>query len=215
VSVIVPVKPLGVALGRLRTALGPRERRELQVAMLTDLLDAVAASRGVGEILLVSADPVARRMGAGRGARVLDDHAPPRGMNAAVSLGLGAARARAALVLVADLPLARPPEIEALLRARPRGRGPHALIAPSRQGTGTNALLLTPPGALTPEFGVGSLARHRAQAAARGVPLTLCPQPGLGLDVDVPADLADLRAAPGLAGATAAVLARQLSGVPT
>ena len=42
---VLPVKPLRGALRRLRPALPARARRELQVAMLTDVLTACAARR--------------------------------------------------------------------------------------------------------------------------------------------------------------------------
>ena len=42
---VIPVKPLRGALRRLRPALDARMRRELQVAMLTDVLTACAGAR--------------------------------------------------------------------------------------------------------------------------------------------------------------------------
>jgi 2-phospho-L-lactate/phosphoenolpyruvate guanylyltransferase len=116
-------------------------------------------------------------------------------MNPAVVRGLAAAAgmAEAALVLTADLPLAAPADIAAVLAAAPPA--PSAVLVPSRDGTGTNAMLLRPPSALTPELGVGSLARHLAQVARRGLEVARCERPGLALDIDTPEDLALLRAA--------------------
>jgi len=134
-------------------------------------------------------------------------------MNAAVRRGLAAAAelgAPAALVLTADLPLARPEDLDAIVAAAPPGPG--AVLAPSRDGTGTNALLLVPPGAVPPRLGPGSLARHLAEAARAGLAAVLLERPGLALDVDTPADLAALRAAePG--GATGEALARAGAGL--
>ena len=170
---VVPVKPLDAALGRLGEALGAEERRALQAAMLTDLLRACAGTRGLGERLVVTADAEAARLAAAEGARAVADHHPPRGMNAAVRLGaraLARAGARAALVLVADLPLARAEDLEAVLGAAPDGPG--VVLAPSRDGTGTNALLIRPPRALAPRLGPESLGRHLAGAARRGLRAT-------------------------------------------
>jgi 2-phospho-L-lactate guanylyltransferase len=129
-------------------------------------------------------------------------------MNAAVSRGLAAVARRGAaraLVLTADLPLARPEDLAAILAAgRP---GPSALLVPSLEGTGTNAMLLDPPGALAPRLGPDSLARHRAQAARRGVGETLLARPRLALDIDTPADL-ELLMADGSPCATLAACAR-------
>jgi 2-phospho-L-lactate guanylyltransferase len=64
---------------------------------------------------------------------------------------------------------------------------------PDRHGTGTNGLLLTPPGAIAPSFGPGSCERHRALAHAAGVRCRLERPPSLTLDIDTGADLDALR----------------------
>ncbi len=63
---------------------------------------------------------------------------------------------------------------------------------PDRHGTGTNALLLTPPEAITPAFGKDSCNRHGALADEAGVGWTIERVPSLMLDVDTPEDLAVL-----------------------
>jgi 2-phospho-L-lactate guanylyltransferase len=206
---VLPVKPLRGALRRLTPALDAPVRRELQVAMLTDVLAAAAGASQLAGVMVVTSDPAAQGMAeAIAGARVVPDHDPPRGMNAAVVRGLeavAAAGADGALVLTADLPLARPEDLDAVVLAGPPG--PSATIAPSWGGTGTNAMLLRPPGALTPRLGVDSLARHLAQAARRGVPVTRVDVPALALDIDTPRDLAELMARGG-GGATLDACAR-------
>lgn len=205
---VIPVKPLRGALRRLTPALEAPARRELQVAMLTDVLAACAATGELAGTLVVTSDPEARAMGeAIAAARVVPDHAPPRGMNAAVARGLeavAAAGADGALVLTADLPLARAEDLRAVLAAACR---PGATLVPSHHGTGTNAMLLRPPGALTPRLGGDSLARHLAQAARRGVPVTRYERPALALDIDTPRDLVELMARGG-GGATLAACGR-------
>jgi 2-phospho-L-lactate guanylyltransferase len=194
---VIPVKRLRGALRRLAGALPAPVRRELQMAMLDDVLGACAATDALAGVVVVTSDPDAAALARARaGAAVLPDHEPPRGMNAAVVRGLEAAGrsgAGAALVLTADLPLAGAADLEAILAAGP-APGPSALLVPSRHGTGTNAMLLAPPGALEPQLGPDSLARHLAQAARRGVAARLLERPALALDVDTPRDLADLLA---------------------
>jgi 2-phospho-L-lactate guanylyltransferase len=191
---VVPAKRLSGALRRLAPALPRPLRRELQVAMLEDVFSACAGAPGLAGLLVVTSDPEvaaqARRLA---GAEVIADHDPPRGMNGAVARGLGwveAASAGAALVLTADLPLIRPDDVAAVLdAARP---GPSAVLVPSHDGTGTNAMLLRPPRTLAPRLGPGSLARHLAQAARRGVAVERLERPRVALDIDTPRDLGAL-----------------------
>lgn len=206
---VIPAKRLSGALRRLAPALGRPVRRELQVAMLSDVVGACAAARDLAGVLVVTSDPdvaaLARRIA---GAQVIADHDPPRGMNGAVARGLAwAARrgAEAALVLTADLPLAQAEDIDAILAAaRP---APSAVLVPSHEGVGTNAMLLRPPGALAPRLGPRSLARHLDQAARRGVTVTRLERPRIALDIDTPRDLAALIAG-GQECATTAACAR-------
>lgn len=191
---LVPVKRLGGALRRLAPALAAPLRRELQVAMLRDVLAACAGAPGLAGVLVVTSDPQAGALArALAGARVIPDHDPPQGMNGAVARGLSAlagAGVDAALVLTADLPLVRPDDLAAVLAAAPPA--PSAVLVPSHEGTGTNAMLLRPPQAIPPRLGPDSLARHLAEAAQAGVTVRRLERPRLALDIDTPRDLAAL-----------------------
>ena len=68
-------------------------------------------------------------------------------------------------------------------------------IVADRHGSGTNALLLTPPDAIEPGFGPGSFERHRRRASAAGASWHVESPAGLALDVDTAEDLAALRVA--------------------
>ncbi len=95
----------------------------------------------------------------------------------------GAARA---VTLPADVPLVDSDEIRSVIDADASG----VTLVPSRDGDGTNAILFDPLDALKPSFGPGSFARHRAQAAARGIACRVLHLSGLALDIDEPSDLA-------------------------
>jgi 2-phospho-L-lactate guanylyltransferase len=71
---------------------------------------------------------------------------------------------------------------------------PRALLVPSHDGKGTNALLMSPPGALQPSFGPGSFLRHLGQAVARKVDVEVLQPAGLAHDIDEPRDLVYLMA---------------------
>lgn len=197
VLAVIPVKPLGRALGRLSAVLSRPERRELQAAMLMDLLDACTGCPALAGVLVVTSDPAAAELAAGYGTAVLPDHDPPQGMNPAVAVGQAHAAARGydgVLVLTADLPLVEPEDLAAAVAAAPPGT-PRVVVVPSRHGTGTNALLIGPPAAIPTRLGPDSRARHRAEAAAAGAHLVEIELPWVGLDIDTPADLALLLAA--------------------
>jgi 2-phospho-L-lactate guanylyltransferase len=85
-------------------------------------------------------------------------------------------------------------ELEALLENAAIDRTA-AVIVPDRHHEGTNALLLSPPDAIQPSFGPGSLKRHVEAAAAAGVSHRVERVPSLAFDVDTSDDLAVVVAA--------------------
>ena len=68
------------------------------------------------------------------------------------------------------------------------------MIVPDRHGTGTNALLLSPPGVIAPSFGPDSRSRHEALAEAAGVRWAVARPASLLLDIDTGDDLGALHA---------------------
>jgi 2-phospho-L-lactate guanylyltransferase len=82
-------------------------------------------------------------------------------------------------------------EVEELLMRCERDEVAVAIV-PDRHGTGTNALLIAPPGSFAPSFGPGSLERHVQTARDAGLVQRVEAVPSLALDVDTPEDLAAL-----------------------
>jgi 2-phospho-L-lactate guanylyltransferase len=203
-AAILPVKRFGVAKQRLRDGLGPTAREALVEAMFTDVLRSLRLA-GVDQILVVTTSPVAREIAGQAGATVLADE--ETGHNDAAMLGIRAALEEGAdrvLLVPGDCPVLDAGELNALL-ARAVAP-PSVLIVPDRHGTGTNALLITPPDALAPSFGPGSARRHADLAAEAGVTAELVEVPSLALDIDTPEDLEALTAGPDLAGSTRRLL---------
>jgi 2-phospho-L-lactate guanylyltransferase len=194
-AAVLPVKSFARAKQRLEEAIG--DRRELAEAMVSDVLEALGAVAEIDDVVVVTAEPRAARAAEQAGAVAVEDP-EERGQSAAAQRGIDAAVRRGAervLLVPGDCPALDPAELSRLLA---RGaEPPSVVIVPDRHGSGTNALLLTPPDALAPSFGTGSFARHAAHAAAAGAAIKVCELPSLGLDVDTPDDLAALRAALG------------------
>jgi 2-phospho-L-lactate/phosphoenolpyruvate guanylyltransferase len=210
---ILPVKSFPHAKQRLREGLAADLRSELAKTMLYDVLGALSASAVDGVIVITSGSEVAA-IAREYGAEVVLDH--EQGHNAAALLGVREAlrrRADRALLVPGDCPALDPAEVDELLARSPGlGRGDSGersvTIVPDRHGTGTNALLITPPDALEPSFGPGSCERHAALAAAAGIPHDVVEMPSLALDIDTPEDLAALGELPDGGARTHELLSR-------
>ncbi len=191
---ILPVKSFPNAKQRLSSGLEPALRRRLAEAMLYDVLGALAAT-DLDEVIVVTAGSAPAEVARDQGARVVVD--AEDGHNAAARLGVAEAvrsGAERVLLVPGDCPAVEPEEVNELL-AREAGK-PSVIIVPDRHGTGTNALLITPPDALTPAFGPGSAQRHARLAESAGIAHEIVPVPSLGLDIDTPEDLAALGSLP-------------------
>ncbi len=187
---VLPVKSFAQAKRRLSSGLEPPLRRRLAEVMLYDVLTALAATE-LDQVIVVTAGDEVAEIARDHGALVLED--AEEGHNAAASLGVSAALrsgAERVLLVPGDCPALEPEEINELL-AHPAGER-SVIIVPDRHATGTNALLIRPPGAMEPAFGPGSCQRHAALAQTAGIAHEVVPVPSLALDIDTPEDLAAL-----------------------
>lgn len=188
---ILPLKTLDRAKQRLASELDASPRRSFVEAMFSDALIALRRAKTIGAVIVVTPDHVVQRIGAGYGAEVIEDtgaghnDAAQRGIEHALKLG-----ADRVLLVPGDCPLLDPDELDELAGRRLRPQS--VLIVPDRHGTGTNALLITPPDALSPSFGEGSHDRHLERARAAGLMAESISVPSLALDVDTPEDLTAL-----------------------
>ena len=190
---ILPVKTFDAAKQRLGGMLGAGSRQALAQAMFSDVLTALRRVRGLDGIVVVTSDRIADSTALGHRVQTLRDDAQV-GQSAATLIGIGYAIGRGfdrALLVPGDTPLLDPGEVDDLLDESER-RGLAAMVVPDRHGTGTNALLLSPPNAIEPSFGPGSLERHLAAARAAAVPHDTAAPASLTMDVDTPEDLTEL-----------------------
>jgi 2-phospho-L-lactate/phosphoenolpyruvate guanylyltransferase len=190
---ILPVKSFGAAKQRLSETLAGGARQALAQAMFADVLTSLRHVEGLDAIAVVTADHTAESTAAASGAVVLRD-SEESGQSAAAAIGLEHALQggfERALLVAGDTPLLDPAELSELLDRSERAEL-GLVVVPDRHGSGTNALLIAPPGAIEPSFGPGSRERHERAAAEAGVSCTVEPLPSLVLDVDTPEDLSAL-----------------------
>jgi 2-phospho-L-lactate guanylyltransferase len=189
---VLPMKTFSEAKRRLRHQLSPGERRALVEAMFSDVLVALRRATMVDRTIVVSADHIAQQIAAGYGASVAADD--DRGHNRAATIGVQLAVEQGAdrvLLVPGDCPAVSPAELDALVGRPAVGRS--VVVVPDRHGTGTNALLITPPDALAPSFGPDSRKRHLAEAEQAGLQAEVVEIASLAMDVDTPEDLEALQ----------------------
>src|SRR5690349_21317597 len=112
--------------------------------MVADVLEAIGAARTIERVIVVSGDPIAQELAADAGAEVVPDPEDAGHVEAALA-GIARAEVEGAervVLLAGDCPLLDPRELDRLLTAVGER---YVGIVPDRHGTGTNALLLSPP----------------------------------------------------------------------
>jgi 2-phospho-L-lactate guanylyltransferase len=187
---VVPVKEPGEAKQRLARAYPPELRRRLAIAMLEDVLSALAASKTLAGLVLVTVDRAAAALGRRYGAAIFEDGARDghTGAVMAAARRLHREGRRGMLTVPGDVPLATSAEIDTLVAGHPTGSG--FSIVPAHDGRGSNAIVMTPPDAVPLAFGNDSFLPHLDAASRAGLPPRILRLPGIALDIDNPEDLA-------------------------
>ena len=180
-AVLIPVKAFAEAKHRLAPALGSAER----AALARDMATHVVGSAEPLPVAVVCDDGGVRDWARSVGAEVV--WCPGTGLNGAVRSGVDHLRdAGYDRVIVAhgDLPLAG--------SLAPLGEWPGITLVPDRRNDGTNVISLPSVCRFEFSYGRGSFARHLKEAQRLGRSLRVLRDPAFGLDIDLPADLAEL-----------------------
>jgi 2-phospho-L-lactate/phosphoenolpyruvate guanylyltransferase len=185
----VPVKEFKGAKQRLSAMLTASQREELAATMLEDVLAALAGASRLAGILVNTIDPVATRLAKRYRARVVTDGALD-GHTGAVN-GLARVLVRegrgALLTMPGDIPRVTSDEIDAVISSSLPA--PSFTIVPAHDELGSNAVLCAPPLSVPLRFGDNSYFPHLMAARAQRIEPTIIRLPGIGLDIDHPADL--------------------------
>jgi 2-phospho-L-lactate guanylyltransferase len=164
--------------------------------MLQDVLAALAGCSLPSQVAVVTGDAEAAHYAADFSLHVIQDsenlgESEAIAMATAVCEQLGE---RETLVLPADIPLVTASEITQILATAP---ALGSVIVPSREERGSNAVFRRPAALFPLKFGNDSFQPHLRAAQSTGNPCVVLRLSGIALDVDSPADLAALLAAPG------------------
>jgi 2-phospho-L-lactate/phosphoenolpyruvate guanylyltransferase len=188
-ALLIPIKDPTHGKTRLADLLSPDERRRLAWAMFEDVSRAVAAARKPDRIVMVTSygPAVAHARGLGWEALIEDSQISESSSVDWASRVLSERGFDTVMRLPADLPLARAEDIDELLSVELSKPG--ALLVPSREGTGTNVIIRTPPILFPSRFGPNSLALHKREARRVGVDCVIMKNTRIALDVDEPADV--------------------------
>jgi 2-phospho-L-lactate/phosphoenolpyruvate guanylyltransferase len=187
--ILIPVKDLSCAKQRLSQLLTQEERTRLAWMMLETTFAAAAGARNADRLAVVTLYPPAISLAEKYGMEVISETAQTS-ESASVDFGSHELKIRGAssvLRLPLDLPLIKTEDIEVILNCGKARQ--HVVIVPSRDGSGTNAILRSPPDLFPSHFGPGSFCKHLQEAEKAKAECEVIHLPRIALDIDDPEDL--------------------------
>ena len=191
-NAIIPVKSLATAKSRLAPFLSQHQRETLVLDMLQHVLYVLQDSELFEQVSIVSSDERVLKQAQSWGARALSEEQP--GHNPALyaaALREKAEGVAALLTISADLPVLSTQEIRCLFEQSVQYE---VVLAPSRDSTGTNAILARPPLVVPYLFGPDSFHNYIEAARQIQISYTTYHSTGLALDIDTIDDLDALEA---------------------
>jgi len=188
---IVPVKRLREAKSSLSAVLTLKQRRELVLVMLKDVLKAVSGARSITGTIVVSPDDDIIEFARKNGADGIAE--PGVELNEALKLAIQSAitnGATSVLIMPSDIPFLTTDDIENIVAMASSRR--EIVITPSKNN-GTNALFLSPPDIMTLHFGGESFSAHLSEAHRAGVKPRIYRSVTVATDIDDPDDLVETK----------------------
>lgn len=185
VCAITAVKSLPRAKSKLEKVLNSREREELVLCMLEDVVRALRYA--ITTVLVVSPDERVLEFAGRLGCEGIRDYG--MGLNEAFRLGIKTAVSRrfdSVLLLPADLPLLRAWEVQKVLEMGTDEK--FVVLSPTQRG-GTGILYLRPPTVIPLRFEGESFNSHFHEALKAGIKPKVFQSTGTFLDLDEPEDI--------------------------
>ena len=189
---ILPVKSPQNAKQRLTGFLAVEQREALARILYRQTLAALCQAEGIDRVVVATSDAGIADHARQSAALVFEEDEQVSHSASADAACLRAMEMGASSVLLVpiDVPTATPADFSRLAASA----RPGLIVVPSSDGTGTNALVRTPPNCIESRFGPGSFRAHLDQALSKGLPADVLRLPGLMFDIDTPEDIAELLA---------------------
>ncbi len=163
-------------------------RVEVVHKLVLNTLTAISNSTRIAEIIVVSQDEglldVARQFR----VRTIKEPGQPE-LNKAIDLGTKSAmenQADSLMIMPIDLPLVTSKDIDDVISLSEYPS--EMIIAPDRHYTGTNLLIIRPPGIVRYKFGNNSFSKHLGQAKINKMVVKVVDRKPWNLDLDLPED---------------------------
>ena len=190
---IVPIKPFDAAKSRLSAVLTKRQRTELALDLLQNTLSILADWESLAGTLVASADPLVWKAAGQYRVEVLREPDVP-GLNESLSratLEIDRLGAEGALIIPGDLPFLDHPALQKIIDLA--NCSPLVAIAPDKNRQGTNAMLVSPNGAIPYCYGPDSFHKHQEAARLAHIPTYTLDLASLAIDIDLPEDLLSIQ----------------------
>jgi 2-phospho-L-lactate guanylyltransferase len=191
-QILLPQKALERAKTRLCAVLEAEDRLTLTLALLRRTLE-VCSRVAEADGLLLDGPPEMAALATEFGAQFIPGGlGGMRGDVTAAAHSAVVGGTHALLIVSTDLPLINLPDLERVIGAWREGY--QVVLVPDRRERGTNVMMVDQPERFPYAFGSaldqGSLETHLTQAQGTGLSVTVLRLPALGLDLDLPGDLA-------------------------
>jgi 2-phospho-L-lactate guanylyltransferase len=189
---ILPVKSPKNAKQRLTGFLAVEQREALARLLYRQTLAVLRQAGGIDRVVVATSDEEVAEHARSSGALVFEEseqvsHSVSADAACLRAMEMGASTA---LLVPIDVPTVTRADFSQLAASA----RPGLIVVPSSDGTGTNALVRTPPDCIESRFGPGSFRAHLDRALLKGVPADVLRLPGLMFDLDTREDVAEFLA---------------------
>ena len=186
-NALIPVKSLMTAKSRLASSFTQHQRERLVLDMFHHVLCVLSDSELFEKVSVVSSDELVLEKAYVWGAQpVIEEYQGHNQALHAAALREISEGVTTLLTISADLPLLTTQEIRCFYE---QSLQHDVVLAPSRDGTGTNAIMVRPPLVVPYVFGPGSLQNYVEAAKQKHLTYSKFHSIGLALDIDTIDDL--------------------------